>query len=34
MTAFRDISRQGGRHVAIILGMCLVIVFAGGFGIM
>ena len=34
MTAFRDISGQVGRHVAIILGMCLVIVFSGGFGIM
>ena len=29
MTAFRDI----GRHVAIIIGMCSVIVFFGGFGI-
>ena len=34
MTAFRDIGRQVGKHVAIILGMCLVIVFSGGFGIM
>lgn len=34
MTAFRDIGRQIGKHVAIIFGMCLVIVFSGGFGIM
>jgi hypothetical protein len=34
MTAFRDIGRQVGKHVAIIFGMCLVIVFSGGFGIM
>ena len=34
MTAFRDIGRQIGRHVAIIIGMCSVIVFFGGFGIM
>ena len=34
MTAFRDIGKQIGRHVAIIIGMCSVIVFFGGFGIL
>ena len=32
--ALRDIGIQVGRHVAVILGMCLAIVFSGGFAIM